>query len=271
MNKKTTISLLGCGWLGLPLAAELIASNFRVKGSTTSETKLSVLKNIGIDPYLIALETDSVIGNISGFLEGSDTLIIDIPPKLRRENSENFVAKIQTLMPHIEKSKISTVLFISSTSVFADENNVVTESTIPNATSESGKQLFETEQLLQKNTHFKTTILRFGGLIGNERHPIKSLAGKENLPNPDAPINLIHQKDCIGIILKIISLEKWGKTYNAAAPFHPTRENFYVGNALIMNLPVPNFNHDTASIGKTIDSTTLQYDLNYEFHVPELF
>ena len=232
---------------------------------------MTVLANVGIAPYLIALETNAIVGNISEFLDESDILIIDIPPKLRRENSENFVAKIQMLIPHIEQSSISKVLFISSTSVFADENNVVTEDTIPNASTESGKQLFESELLLQQNTQFNTTILRFGGLIGNERHPIKSLAGRENLENPDAPINLIHQKDCIGIILKIIALEKWGKTYNAAAPFHPTRENFYVGNALKMTLPLPVFNHDKASVGKTIDSTNLQNDLNYQFQMPELF
>jgi hypothetical protein len=43
------------------------------------------------------------------------------------------------------------------------------------------------------------------------------LAGRENLENPDAPINLIHQTDCIGIILKIIEKNSWGETYNAAA------------------------------------------------------
>jgi nucleoside-diphosphate-sugar epimerase len=57
---------------------------------------------------------------------------------------------------------------------------------------------------LQGNSRFKTTILRFGGLIGEDRNPIRFLAGRENLENPDAPINLIHQTDCIGIILRII-------------------------------------------------------------------
>jgi hypothetical protein len=38
-------------------------------------------------------------------------------------------------------------------------------------------------------------------LIGEDK-PIKFIAGRENMDNPDAPINLIHQADCIGIILK---------------------------------------------------------------------
>jgi nucleoside-diphosphate-sugar epimerase len=91
------------------------------------------------------------------------------------------------------------VLFISSTSVYNDVDAFVTEETIARPATESGKQLLETEQLLQSNINFKTTILRFGGLIGEDRHPVKFLAGRENLENPNAPINLIHQEDCIGI------------------------------------------------------------------------
>jgi hypothetical protein len=41
------------------------------------------------------------------------------------------------------------------------------------------------------------------------------------MDNPDAPINLIHQADCIGIILKIMK-KNLGETYNAATPVHPS-------------------------------------------------
>jgi hypothetical protein len=51
------------------------------------------------------------------------------------------------------------------------------------------------------------------------------LAGRENLENPDAPINLIHQTDC-GIILRIIE-KILGETYNATAQTHPSRETYY--------------------------------------------
>ena len=60
------------------------------------------------------------------------------------------------------------------------------EETIPMPNNDRGKQLFEAENRLHYNTHFKTTVLRFGGLIGEDRHPIKFLAGKENLENPGA-------------------------------------------------------------------------------------
>ncbi|GEP50121.1 epimerase [Flavobacterium noncentrifugens] len=265
----TKISILGCGWLGFPLAKALISKNFEVYGSTTSESQLALLQNFGIEPFLISVSESGISGNVSDFLN-SNILIVDIPPKLRGLEKENFVSKIQNLIYRIESSTIQKVLFISSTSVYADENAIITEEKIPNPDTESGRQLYESEQLLQKNKNFKTTILRFGGLIGDDRHPIKFLAGRENLENPDGPINLIHQKDCIGIILKIIKNEIWNETFNAATPFHPTRENYYTEKAKSENLPEPKFNHEKISVGKTIDSQKLQEILSYDFTFKKL-
>ena len=82
--------------------------------------------------------------------------------------------------------------------------NVYTEETRAAPNLENGRQLLEVEHLLQNNTNFKTTVIRFGGLIGEDRQPVRSLSGNKMLQNPTAPINLIHQQDCIGIIETII-------------------------------------------------------------------
>ena len=142
----------------------------------------------------------------------STILIINIPPKLRGSQTENFVLKIKNCIPFIEKSSVKKVVFVSSSSVYADDNAIVSQFTNPNPDSESGKQLLQVENLLQSNLNFKTTIVRFGGLIGNDRHPIKMLSGKINIANPEAPVNLIHQNDCIAIIKKIIQTDAFGKT-----------------------------------------------------------
>ncbi|KQX11542.1 SDR family oxidoreductase [Flavobacterium sp. Root420] len=266
------ISVLGCGWLGLPLAKKLIEKGNSVKGSTTSENKLSILKDAGINPFLVALESESVSETINDFLAESEILIIDIPPKLRANTDSSrklFVEKIETLIPFIEKSTIKKVLFVSSTSVYGDQNDLITEETNPNPETESGKQLLLAEAILQKNQNFETTILRFGGLIGEDRHPVKFLAGKENLENPDAPVNLIHQKDCIGIIEEIIFQSKWNEVFNAVAPFHPSREDYYTQKAKEQNLILPKFSTEKSNIKKIISSEKVQDILNYEFKLDE--
>ncbi len=272
----TQISILGCGWLGLPLAKALLENGISINGSTTSVEKISLLENLGIQPFLIALESNNVSGNIETFLRGSKTLIIDIPPKLRGNSKEDFVGKIETFIPFIEKSAIENVLFISSTSVYGNTSTAlsVTEDTETCPETESGRQLVLAEQLLQSNSNFKTTILRFGGLIGEDRHPVKFLAGRENLENPEAPINLIHQKDCIGIILKIVChtepVEVWNEIFNAVASFHPSREAYYTQKANEFNLALPKFNHEKLSIGKTILNGKIKTILNYTFTEPNL-
>ena len=264
------ISILGCGWLGLPLAKALLKNDYLVNGSTTSAEKLDVLKNAGIAPFLIVLSENKTTENLTNFLENSEILIIDVPPKLRGSGIENFVSKIRNVIPFIEKSSVRKVLFISSTSVYNDDDASVTEETIPKPDTESGKQLLATELLLLSNSNFKTTALRFGGLIGDDRHPIHFLAGRENLDNPDAPINLIHQEDCIGIILKIIENDAWNETFNAVAPSHPSREMYYSQKALDLDLALPKFNQKNPSIGKTILSTKIETVLKYTFTKPNL-
>ena len=259
------ICILGCGWLGLPLAKALLQKGFSVNGSTTSTEKLSVLENSGIRPFEITLESNSISGNIQEFLQGSETLIIDIPPKLRGNSKEDFIGKIATLIPHIENSAVKNLLFISSTSVYAEDNSIVTEDTKPQPETEGGRQLLVVEQILFRNSHFKTTTLRFGGLISEDRNPIRFLAGRKNIESPKAFINLIHQEDCIGIILKIIEKDSWNETYNAAAPFHPSREDYYTQKAIELNLELPEFNYEMPTFGKIIQSDKVQNSLEYTF------
>jgi len=260
-----SISILGCGWLGLPLAKALLENGYAVKGSTTSIEKIPILENSGISGFLIALLPNQTQGDLTAFLTNTEMLIIDIPPKLRGSNTESFVSKIQMLLPFIEASSVKKVMFVSSTSVYADDRAVVDEETIPRPETEAGKQLLEAEALLQNNKNFETTVVRFGGLIGAHRHPVHFLAGRTNLENPEGPINLIHQKDCIGIILAIIAQAAWSQTFNAVAPFHPTRADYYRKKAAELNLALPEFDTMKPSVGKTILSDQLKTVLNYDF------
>jgi nucleoside-diphosphate-sugar epimerase len=275
-EEREKIGILGCGWLGLPLAKSLLSKGYEIKGSTTSESKIEVLKDAGISPFQIQLEEHQIIGNIEDFLKETDVLIIDIPPGLRKvistSNEMTFVNKVKTLIPFIEKSGIQKVVFVSSTSVYGDSFPIIeiTEETKPNPDTESGKQLVITEGLLQLNPHFKTTVIRFGGLLGDDRHPIKFLAGRTNVENPDAPVNMIEREDCIGIIEKLLDFARnenweWNQTFNALAPQHPTRKAYYQKKAEIFNLPLPTFTENSESKGKIISSEKVETILGYSF------
>jgi nucleoside-diphosphate-sugar epimerase len=260
-----SIAILGLGWLGIPLAQELIKKGCKVKGSTTTEAKISNLKSLGIDAHCIQLTATDIKGNISSFLENCSELIIDIPPQLLKDKAESYVDKIKILIPEIEKSSIKKVIFISSTSVFSDSNQLVTEDTDPYPDTESGKQVWEVEQLLHQSLSFDTLVIRFGGLIGDDRHPVYFFAGKKDLEHPEAPVNLIHLLDCVSIISLFIFNPQNPKSINAVAPQHPSRKSYYTQKAIELNLALPNFKTQTKSIGKRVYARYLIEHLGYQF------
>ncbi|MFN9115334.1 MAG: SDR family NAD(P)-dependent oxidoreductase, partial [Bacteroidota bacterium] len=92
----------------------------------------------------------------------------------------------------------------------------------------------------------------------------------KNIENPKAPINLIHLDDCIGIIERIIEQEFWGEILNGVTPFHPSREDYYQQKAAEKNLPLPEFDHQLLSRGKTISSSKVENILKYQFKVKSL-
>ncbi|RZS99073.1 NAD(P)-binding domain-containing protein [Aquimarina brevivitae] len=262
-----TISILGIGWLGFPLALDLIAKGYQVKGSTTSLMKIRKLKQKGIQPYHIIVKENGIAGEIKEFLEESEVLIINIPPGLRGNPDINFVAKIKNLIAPINKSTVKQLLFVSSTSVFEDLEDfpIINDTTTPLASKNAGKQLIQAESLLTDTKSFQTTILRFGGLFGPNRHPATMLSGKTDLKNPKAPVNLIHQQDCIGVINAILNKDIWGETFNAAYPDHPEKETYYTKICEQMGLPIPQYDYETVSKGKIISAALLMEALEFEF------
>lgn len=261
------IGIIGCGWLGFPLAKELIENGHNVYGTTTSDEKIQVLTQSGIKAFLITTNETGIEGDIQSFLKPLDILVINIPPRLRGKNRENYVSKIKHLIHEIEKSPVKKVMFIGSTSIYANDNSIVTEDTIPEPETESGIQLLAVEKLLTGNQHFNTTILRFSGLFGGDRHPANFLSGRKNVANPLAPVNLIHLADCIGIITAIIDNEVWGEQFNAAHPKHPLKKEYYTKKALKAGMEPPEFNTENKSRGKAIDSGKIINKFGYKFKI----
>ena len=267
MVLKTQISIIGCGWLGLSLANHFIEKGYFIKGSTTSKTKTEALEQQQIKPFLIQINESEISGDISSFLKGSETLIINIPPGLRQNPKKNHVAEIKNLVKRIEESKIKNVLYISSTSIYNDDFSFpkITEKTNSSAKTNSSKQLIAIEKLLKSNSNFNTTILRFSGLFDENRHPGKNLSGRKNISNPKAPVNLIHKNDCITIISKLIEYNIWNQEFNASNPCHPSKKEYYTNYCKASNLAVPEFNTTDKSLGKYIDASKLVQLLNYQF------
>ncbi|MCI2229626.1 dTDP-glucose 4,6-dehydratase [Polaribacter sp. MSW13] len=242
------ISVLGCGWLGKSLAVSLLNEGFIVKGSTTSEEKLDLLEINGIVPFIIDIAS---FEEFDEFLN-SDILIIAITSK----DIDGF----ENLISQIENSSIQKVIFISSTSVYGSLNKVMTEED-----EVLNTPLTEIENLFRVNTFFETTIIRFAGLFGDERHPSSWFKNKRKIPQPKGFVNLIHKEDCIEIIHEIIDQNCWNQTFNACSNHHPTRREFYTIAKLSNDLELPEFEENEMYKWKIISSKKVQDVLGYTF------
>ena len=256
------VSILGCGWYGKALAQTFVQKGIIVKGSSTSLEKLDQLAESGIIPFLVQFEPDSQ--NFDPEFFECDILIISIPPKLKKGEASAYLPKIKRIIQTILHFDIKKVIYISSTGVYGDHNKTVTELDDPMPDTESGGILLKAEKLFQQENSFKTAIIRFSGLVGPARNPGRFFAGKKDIPNGLAPVNLIHLDDCIGISIAIIEQNTFGYLFNACSPDHPAKEDFYTDVSLKASYEVPEFIRELTN-WKIVDSVNLKTVLNYDF------
>ena len=251
-----TISILGSGWLGFPLARHFVKAGYIVKASTTSKSRMSDLKSIGIDPFIV--DIDLLTSDVQTFLQ-ANILIINIPSK--------NVISFRHLVDQIEASKIENVLYVSSTSVYENIDKTITES---DSGFYSPGPLLDIEDLFIDWGSNKTTIVRFGGLIGYQRQPGRFFRSGRSVQNPESPVNLIHQDDCIGIISQIVKQNSWGEIFNCCADTHPTKREFYTRAAESIGADLPEFDEQNTGSGKLISNKKVKKLLNYKFRYPDL-
>jgi len=263
-HKNKKISILGCGWYGLEMAKQLIKNGYKVKGSSTTSAKIPIMQQHGISPFII--EFQEAAENYNAAFFDCDILLISIPPKRSAAEQHTFLSKINRISKVADRYNIKNIIFISSTSVYGDGNQEVTENSVAHPDTASGKAILAAELLLKQQTAFNTTIIRFGGLTGPGRDPGKFFAGKTAIPNGNAPVNLIHLSDCIGITLQIIKNEAFGLIYNACAPGHPSRKEFYTQAASNSGLDIPVFIDELLN-WKLVISKNIELYLDYKFQV----
>ncbi len=235
----------------MPLAECFVEKGCYVKLSTTSSRRVTELSVLKVNPFIIDIGV--LTSNIQPFLQ-ANILIINIPVK----NVDYFASLIEK----IEASEIKKVLFVSSISVYENNNLVISES---DGLESKDNSLFKIENLFRQSSKFKTTIIRFGGLIGYSRNPGKFFSKGKPVYNPDGNVNLIHRDDCIEIISQIIEQDVWGDVFNCCADTHPTKRQFYTQVSIANGFPSPTLVNSSKKSFKIISNQKVKTVLNYDF------
>lgn len=255
------ILIIGSGWLGLPLAKSLIQQGHKVTATTTNCEKIGSSE---VPMQLLNTDDNESLASIG---DDFDVMIITIPPN--RKAPENYLPQLGTLQQLAITKGITKVLFTSSTSVWGNYEGIVDENTPRQPVTQSAQAMVKFETALQQEQAFKATTIHLAGLIGNDRNPGRFLAGKTDIPNPNAPVNLVAKEDVIGIISQIINQACWQQSFIACAPTHPTRQEFYTAAAQTLGLTPPQFS-DQEQAAKTINGQQSADRLQYRYQYPDL-
>ena len=237
------ISILGCGWLGLPLGAELASRGHSVRGSVTHTEKLEALAEVGIEGYRLEL-TPTLTGNAEGFF-GADALIITLPPGRRKPDVETrYPAQIAAVLASTPET--TQIIFTGSTSVYPDLSRTVSETDAGGEISASGRAILTAETLLRRRN---ATVLRLAGLYGYDRQPGRRLAGRD-VSGGATPVNLVHRDDVLKRAFRGYSKQnlKRRDSKRLCAAKHPTRREVYTRQAERLELAPPHFT-EPASTG----------------------
>lgn len=263
MNKSVLI--IGSGWLGMPLAMSLADKNYRVTTTTTSEDKLQQ-SNRGV-PIVQLNANDSFDTAVKVSAINPDCIIITIAPS---RNHGHYLDALRNLADSAKTAGVKRIMFISSSSIWGNTQGLVTEQTPVNPQTSSAIAMKEFELLLQQESSLETCALRLTGLFNEQRHPGRFLSGKVDVTNPDAPVNMIHQHDCIGLIHAILAQQNWQDVYIGCAPSHPTRREFYTHCATILGVIAPQFVVQGGDEQKCINAGATAAGVNYQYQYPDL-
>lgn len=214
------ISIVGLGWFGSELA-EVLKPQHQVLGTHRTDLNES--------------------NTPSESIMDADVFVLNIPP------FKNQLAWFKSW----HWNKKTHVIFISSTSVYGQEAGLLDEETLPLPSTDNAQLLLQEEEWIKTFPHY--TIIRFGGLLGKNRHPGKILSGRKNLNGGNHPVNLIHLDDAVEFTKLVIEQKRQGECYNLVAPEHPTRKDFYRAYCHANELPLPEFDQDQSN-GKIISS-----------------
>ena len=263
-NKQPKIAIIGAGWLGKPLARQLLSQDYSLTVSCSHTEKAVNLVAQDI-PAVSATLNDEPQGDWASLLSNKDIAICLLPASRGNHASAPLVVQIEQLLALLKKYQVSKLIFISSTSIYHKTDQALTETSPLNSSS----TVYAAEQLIQQQQDIDYTIIRFAGLISADRNPTRSLSKKSNdghiFDAGESPVNLIHQHDAVGVIEQVIKQQCWGEIFNACCDHHASRQDFYQQAAKQLGITMPSFTAENSKPHCIIANEKLKQRLNYQF------
>ncbi|WP_340615597.1 SDR family oxidoreductase [Xenorhabdus entomophaga] len=270
MVKK--VSIIGLGWLGMPLAQALLSSGMQVVGSKTTSDGVEAACMCGIDCRLLNLNPQIVceMDDLEQLMS-VDVLVLALPVSGVAGGGERYVKAVQLIIDTALSYAVPRIIFTSSTSVYGSSVGYLNEDEPLSPETQSATALVELENWLHQLPNTSVDILRLAGLVGNGRHAGRFLAGRKAIEGGENAVNLVHQDDVISAIKLLIQQPEGGHIYNLCAPIHPKRSEYYPLASQQLDLTPPEFlqSESKAIESKVVDGSRICRELGFEYQFPD--
>lgn len=203
------LGIIGYGWLAEKFARKY-GKYYQIFPTTTKTNKYIDLLNFGFSATQINF-SDCDFEKQWRFLEILDVILITVPLSVRFDFPENAQRKINNIIRFMGNFG-GQVILISSTGIYPQNEGVYFEKDYP------PNKVFTEKDFV--DVFPQTTILRCGGLMGNERYISKYHITKDL----NQTVNYVHYDDVGGVINLVIEKNIIGEVYNIVAPVHPTKQ-----------------------------------------------
>lgn len=272
--------IVGCGYVGLPLGAELVRQGHQVWGMRRTNSGQGELEAVGIAP----LTAD----------------ITDLPSLLRLSNNYDWVVNcvsasggsveeyqgvylkgMRHLLRWFEKAPLMKFVYTSSTSVYGQtDGSIVDENSLAEPEADTAKVLVATEQVLLEAARegFPAVILRLAGIYGpNRGYWFKRFLQGDAIieGNGGRILNMIHRDDAVGAIATALERGRSGTVYNVVDNEPTTQPAFFEFLANKFQRPLPPTLPPNEAVAfkrgptnKRICNRRLRDELGYQFKYP---
>jgi nucleoside-diphosphate-sugar epimerase len=272
--------IVGCGYVGLPLGAELVRQDHEVFGLRRSGA--NELKAAGIQPLVADITKPETLAKLPQDFDwvvncaASGGSSADDYRKLYLEGNRNLIAWLADSPP--EK-----FVYTSSTSVYGQNDGSIVKETSPaGPVAETAMVLIKAEKSLLAavaDRKVPAVILRVAGIYGPGRGHWFSqfLRGEARIEGDGSRwLNMIHRNDVVGCIIAALERGKSGEIYNAVDDEPVTQSKFFEWLAAELNRPLPPRIPAEAEIqrkrgvtNKRVNNAKLRKELKYEFRFPD--
>jgi nucleoside-diphosphate-sugar epimerase len=214
------VLIVGCGYIGLPLAAELVRLGHEVFGINRSQEKAAALQAHGVHPLTADVTQRASLDSLPQPFDWVVNAVSSNKGKLD-DYQQTFLNGTHNLVDCLAVSPPKKYIHVGSTSVYTQtDGSMVKETSAAQPTTEMGLVLAETEQTLLRafrERKFPVILLRVAGIYGPGRgHLFLQYLKDEAHINGKGErlLNMIHRDDVVNSIIATLKNGRLGEIYN---------------------------------------------------------